>query len=279
MQEDKNIRIDYINRVNNVLKYIDENLNTSLSLKALASEANFSVYHFHRIFYSIMNETPIQYQIRKRMEISAAELYKESTQVKDISSKMGFSSPSGYSRDFKKHFGKTPQKFRKELISRINIDDNININVVNKPSYTLAVSKITGFKNIIPSFIKLSIDLKRNFIITGAMVEYVYDNQYITPLDKCRYDICKVVPENTTTNKSYDIVKTDDKLYAVYNLRGNTDTIDKCFDSIFSWIIRSEYIPDEAPLLIIFDRIFSLRPFIPIDYVIGELGVPIKSKI
>jgi AraC family transcriptional regulator len=279
MQDENNIKIDYIDRVNNVLKYIDENLNSSLSLKALASKANFSIYHFHRIFYSIMNETPTQYQRRKRMENSATELYKEYTQVKEISSKMGFSSPSGYSRDFKKHFGKTPKDFRKELISRISIDNNININVVYKPCYTLAVSKITGFKNIIPSFIKLSIDLKRNFIRTGAMFEYVYDNQYITPLDKCRYDICRVVPENTTNSNSYNIVKTDKKLYAVYNLRGNTDTIDKYFNSIFSWIIRSEYIPDEAPLLIIFKRIFSLRPLLPIDYAVGELAVPIKSKI
>ncbi len=279
MDNSEKISEDYLQRVNRVLIYIEKNLFSPLSLTEMASEANFSTYHFHRIFYSILGETPVQYQRRIRMEYSANELYNSGIAIKEISSKYGFSSPAVYSRDFKKHFGESPLALRDKLLSRVITDKKIcSVKIKNIPSYHLVYTKITGFKQIIPAFIKLKFVLKKNSIKTGKMIEHILDNPYITPKEKCRYEICSIVPDKIESSSLYNYRKTENRMYAVCNLKGNTDKIDDCFDNIFSWLIRSDYEVDDSSLLIIFNKIYSIRPFLPIDYTNADICIPIKSK-
>lgn len=270
---------DYLQRVSKVLIYIEKNLFSPLSLEEMASEANFSTFHFHRIFFSILGETPVQYQRRIRMENSAKELYNSGTAINEISAKYGFSSPAVYSRDFKKHFGKSPLNLRRKLLSRVITDKEIyNVEIKNILSFTFAYTKITGFNQIIPAFIKLKSVLKKNSVKSEKIVEYIFDNQYITPKGKCMYEIGSVVPDKTNCSSFYNLKKTDNRLYAVYNLKGNTHKIDDCYDNIFSWLIRSEYETDDSPLLIIFKKIYSIRPLLPIDYTDADICVPIKKQ-
>ncbi len=279
MDNSNNINEDYLLRINKVLLYIEKNLFSPLSLAEMASEANFSTYHFHRIFYSILNETPVQYQRRMRMEYSANELYNTNTAVKEISNKYGFSSPAVYSRDFKKHFGDSPLALRSKLLSKIRTDKTIvNVEIKTIPLLNIAYTKVTGFKHIVPTFIKLIIELKKKYIKTGKMVEYILDNQYITPKEKCRYEICSIVENTINDGSVYNFKQKESRLYAVFYLKGNTNKIDACYDNIFSWLIKTDYIPDDEPLLIVFNKIFSIRPFLPIDYTNAEICVPIKKQ-
>lgn len=273
------INKDYMDRVNRVLVYIKKNYSSPLSLEEMASEANFSTFHFHRIFYSIMGETPVQFQRRIRLEDSAKELYNSETAIKQISSKYGFSSPAVYSRDFKKHFGETPLALRGKLISRLENKSSISeINLKTIHSFTMAYSNVTGFKQIIPAFIKLAITLKRQLIKPGKKIEYIYDNQYITPKEKCRYDIGYEVLDKTLNSSLYNLRKTPKNLYAVLNLKGRTVKIDDCFDKLFSWLIRSEYEIVDLPLLIVFNKLYSLKPVLPIDYTNADICIPVKKQ-
>lgn len=270
---------DYLQRINKVLLYIEKNPFYPLSLSEMASEANFSTFHFHRIFYSILGEPPVQYQRRVRIENSANELYNSGTPIKEISSKYGFSSPAVYSRDFKNHFGESPIALRNKLLSRIKTDKRIyNVEIKTIPSYDIIYTQVTGFKQVIPAFIKLTIALKNKFIKTGRMIEYILDNPYITTKDKCRYEIGSIVQNKANNIRWYNFKKTESRLYAVYNLKGNTNKIDDCYDDIFSWLIKSEYEPDNYPLLIIFNKMYSVRPFLPIDYTNADICVPVKRQ-
>jgi len=59
---------DYIKRINNVLLFIDQNLDQELNLEYIAKIGNYSPFHFHRIFKAITNETINEYITRKRIE-------------------------------------------------------------------------------------------------------------------------------------------------------------------------------------------------------------------
>lgn len=109
----KSTRYDYISRINSALDFIIRNLHRSIALKDIAGASNFSEYHFHRIFHSLLNETVNDYVSRKRLERAAQLLvYDLQTSLTAIAEKCGFSSPANFSKAFKKHFGYTPSQFR-----------------------------------------------------------------------------------------------------------------------------------------------------------------------
>lgn len=53
---DKEIQADYQNRVNRVIDFIDENIDSDLSLNTISEIAYFSPFHFHRIFKFLTGE-------------------------------------------------------------------------------------------------------------------------------------------------------------------------------------------------------------------------------
>lgn len=108
-------RIEYRSRINRVMDYIDQHLDQPLELKTIADVANFSPFHFHRIFTFLIGETPIDYIQRLRIEKAAGKLREDEPQtITEIAYTCGFGSVSLFSRTFKKHFGMTPSQFSKE---------------------------------------------------------------------------------------------------------------------------------------------------------------------
>jgi AraC family transcriptional regulator len=103
----------YQRRINNVINYINDNLDKSLSLNELADTANFSSYYFHRIFVAVVGESINSYTNRTRIQKSARLLKFSNSPISDIAYECGFSSPSTFSRSFKQHFEITPSIFRK----------------------------------------------------------------------------------------------------------------------------------------------------------------------
>src|SRR4051812_7278493 len=67
-------RAEYARRMNRVLNYIDLHIDQPLALADLADVANFSRFHFHRIFQAWMNETLGDYSRRRRLEKAAFRL-------------------------------------------------------------------------------------------------------------------------------------------------------------------------------------------------------------
>lgn len=54
-----------------VIEFIDYHLDEPLELDALAAVANFSAFHFHRLFTAWMGETLGEYVRRRRLEVAA----------------------------------------------------------------------------------------------------------------------------------------------------------------------------------------------------------------
>jgi AraC family transcriptional regulator len=111
----------YISSVNKAFQYIDANLDTAISLLAVAEAACFSPFHFHRIFKNITGETLNGYISRKRIErIAALLIRRPDLKITQLALQYGFTSISSFSRSFNKYYAMSPTVFRRQNISRFS---------------------------------------------------------------------------------------------------------------------------------------------------------------
>jgi len=109
----KFLRDEYIARINRVINYIEDNIDEELSLEVLANIADFSRFHFHRIFGAIVGETLNQFIQRIRVERAATKLAASpKLSITDIALECGFSGSATFSRAFKETFQMTPSQWR-----------------------------------------------------------------------------------------------------------------------------------------------------------------------
>jgi len=129
------VREEYVSRINQVIDYIASNLDDELSLEKLARVANFSPFHFHRIFKSMVGETLFQFIQRVRLEKAAMRLIANpSKTITEIAFDHGFSSSATFARSFKEAFGQSASRWRASHSAnhRLSEDEFVGINSKNR---------------------------------------------------------------------------------------------------------------------------------------------------
>ena len=96
-----------------LLKYIEENLETKLSLTGLAQRCFYNPSYFSRMFKEKFGMTLMEYITYKRLDKAAELLTSSSLSVEDICRNVGFSDRSGFYHAFSRRFGIAPQQYRK----------------------------------------------------------------------------------------------------------------------------------------------------------------------
>jgi AraC family transcriptional regulator len=128
----KEIPNEYRVRINEVVNFILKNLSEELSLQQLADIAQYSPFHFQKIFKQVVGESPKQYVIRIRLETAAhALIMHQHKTVTEIALEHGFSSSATFARSFKNYFGNSAEEFR-TVPSRQNAEryqDNPSIQI------------------------------------------------------------------------------------------------------------------------------------------------------
>jgi AraC family transcriptional regulator len=103
----------YVARVNRVVDHIGAHLAEPMELATLARIANFSPWHFHRLFQAVSGETLADCVRRLRLEEAAHRLLlKPRVSALSIAIDTGFGSAEVFSRAFKSYFGMTPTAWR-----------------------------------------------------------------------------------------------------------------------------------------------------------------------
>lgn len=105
----------YIRLINKSEDFIEKNLSKNISLSDLSENANFSQYHFHRIFKKYSNETVNDFITRFKLERVAIFIsVNKDISLTDVALDYGYSDYSYFSKSFKKYFGCSPSIYRKE---------------------------------------------------------------------------------------------------------------------------------------------------------------------
>ncbi len=106
------------NAIKKVIKYIDGNLTSDLSLKTLSEIASFSPIHFHNCFKASTGMTLREYVEDRRIRKAVNLLVETDLTLSEIAYECGFSSQSYFSYAFKKKMNLTPREYAKEIYNR-----------------------------------------------------------------------------------------------------------------------------------------------------------------
>lgn len=98
--------------LNNVMQYIENNLEHEVDDKEIAKLAFCSAYHFKRTFSFLAGISLQEYIRRRRLTRAAIELQDSTIKVIDIAIKYGYNSSDAFTRAFQKLHGMTPSETR-----------------------------------------------------------------------------------------------------------------------------------------------------------------------
>lgn len=102
-------------QIGGVVDHIMNNYDQSFRIEDLAEIANMSVSSLHRHFKEVTAMSPIQFQKQLRLQEARRLLLSESTDATEAAFRVGYESPSQFSREYSRLFGLPP----KEDINRL----------------------------------------------------------------------------------------------------------------------------------------------------------------
>lgn len=246
---------EYISRINRTFDYIETNLAKPFTLQELASVASFSKYHFNRIFYGVVGETPFQFITRIRLERAATLLITSpADSVTEIAFKCGYTDIAVFSRNFKSQFGIPASRYRRSkdhnsnmsqvdsntrqtreplssyfcsrtqtLKWKSNMELNKSVEIKELPPMTLAYIRHTGpYQGNEQLFEGLWNRLftwagPRNLIGGPDFKSLIiyHDDPNVTVEDKLRMSVCITVPPDTKVEGEVGKMKLDKARYVV----------------------------------------------------------------
>ncbi|MGM0900286.1 MAG: AraC family transcriptional regulator N-terminal domain-containing protein [Bacillota bacterium] len=102
-------------RIRDAIEFIIKHYNQSFKIEELAERANMSIASFHRHFKEITTMSPIQFQKQLRLQEARRMLMSELTDAADVAFRIGYESPSQFSREYSRMFGSPPSVDIKQM--------------------------------------------------------------------------------------------------------------------------------------------------------------------
>ena len=276
-------RAEYERRIHRVLAHIDQHLDQPLDLETLAAVANFSAFHFHRLFRAWTGETLGDYLRRRRVETGALRLTTQpGSSVLEVALAVGFGSGEAFSRAFKLRFGASPTTWRESRHGQSNPDQakrsldqasrdlgsdhrvpathlientmmNASVSLIDMPLIAVAYHRYTGPYG--PPVARFWIDrvapwMAENDLFNRVRYGIVHDDSTITDAAKCRYDACVVAePKEVLSGQPMRTVLPGGR-YACTRFQGTVDDIDAAWQRLLAgWLPASGLQLDARPLV------------------------------
>ncbi len=205
----------YAEKIDRVCDYIHAHLDEDLSLERLAEVANFSKYHFHRQFSGYTGIGVCKYVQLLRLQRAAYQLaLVKHYRIIDIALEAGFETPEAFSRAFKKRFGQTPSRFRKQpewgewpeqhQLPKRQRRQAMKVDVVDFPATRIAVLAHRGSPELIKASVSRFIAWRKESglspVKSSQTYGIAYDDPATTPAEEFRFDLCGSVTGEVPDN-------------------------------------------------------------------------------
>jgi AraC-like DNA-binding protein len=106
------VTLSQYHKIQQAVRYINDNYRTDIRLDAVAKEAAMSPSHFSRIFRKVMGSSYQEYLNSRRIAKAKNLLRTSPRSITEIAVSLGFADSTGFGRIFKKLTGQTPSAFR-----------------------------------------------------------------------------------------------------------------------------------------------------------------------
>ena len=102
------VRHTHFARIGKVLRRVHTEFSCPLDVETLAEEASMSVSTFHHHFKAVTSTSPLQYVKTIRLHQARLLMVHEGLNAGVAAQRVGYESPSQFSREFKRLFGSNP---------------------------------------------------------------------------------------------------------------------------------------------------------------------------
>ncbi len=243
-----------------VLEHVDRHIDEQLELDALARVANFSPFHFHRLFTAWMGETLGDYVRRRRLEMAAQRMAAQPRlPVLEVALAVGFGSTEAFARAFKARFGATPSAWRQAQVrnrdqlkgnldqawpSRAGDHGRMKVKIIDRQPTTIAYLRHTGpYGNDISQFWMNQVApwMQTNGLFGKPRYGISHDDPGVTEAEKLRYDAAVEVPDDFVGAGHHQKTVLPGGRYAMAKFKGT----DREVGEAWAWLIR-EWLPDSG---------------------------------
>lgn len=168
--------MEWIERLNDAIVYIEENLTGTIDHERLGQIACCSSYHFQRMF-SYMAGMPLSEYVRKRkMSLAAVDLQGGNAKIIDVAEKYGYNSPTAFNRAFQSIHGIAPSALKDEGVSIKSfppITFKITIKGVGEMNYRIETKD--AFR-IVGVSVPLEKEIEKNFAVIPSKWQEIATN-------------------------------------------------------------------------------------------------------
>jgi AraC-like DNA-binding protein len=104
-------------RIAKAIEWLRQNYTRSLRVEELAAQASMSASSFHEHFRAVTAMSPLKFQKQLRLQHARQLLISEALDAATAGHRVGYESPSQFSREYSRLFGAPPAADRKRLAS------------------------------------------------------------------------------------------------------------------------------------------------------------------
>lgn len=281
--------MDWIERLNDAVKYIEENLSSDIDYSLAAQRACCSLYHFQRMFSYISGIPLSEYVRRRKMSLAAADII-SGEKVIDTALKYGYSSPTAFNRAFKSVHGVAPSDARScgtVLKSYPPLVFKITVKGVYEMNYR--IEKKDAFR-VVGVSSPMETDMEKNFSVIPLFWEKCLSNGTIEKLcgimddnrkgvlgiSKCVYDEgwkYYIAVFAGGSCEGFETLDIPSRTWAVFDGSGKSpEAIQELEKRIFTeWLPSSGYEYDQWP-----DVEFYISP--DPQNAVFEIWIPVKKS-
>lgn len=295
----------YQERMNRVLRHIEDHLDDSPDLDALSAVACFSPYHFHRIFTAMVGESVASYVRRLRLERAALRLSFQDLSITSVALAAGYDSVDAFTRAFRARFGVLPSEYKRgggslmHARSRHESGELFYHQIADVPPFEVQVRKFpprlaaavrhTGpYETTGPAWKTLMGQLGQRSLLSADTLAcgICYDNPDITPREKCRMDVCATLPAGVNADTSVIRELLSDKQvylrdvgcvldYAVIRVQGPYTLLHPAYRSLYrEWLPASGREPADDPgFEVYYNSPWTVAP----EQLLTEIYIPLKK--
>ncbi|HPS89817.1 MAG TPA: helix-turn-helix transcriptional regulator, partial [Methanosarcina vacuolata] len=118
---------EHIYLLEKALHYIEQHLKEAMTLEDIAFAANYSPWHFHRLFLAFTGVTVGEYVRKRRLSEASRELALGTKAIRQLAAEYQFESQAAFTRSFKSFSGCTPREMRRHLSPLLNYQARITL--------------------------------------------------------------------------------------------------------------------------------------------------------
>ncbi len=100
------------NIIQKIIDYIENHLESQLSLDEIAKEAGYSKFHLSRVFLERVGYTIYKYIQMRRLTVAAEKLVHTQKPIVEIAYEANYSSQQSFTFAFRQLYGHSPQVYR-----------------------------------------------------------------------------------------------------------------------------------------------------------------------